>query len=100
MKRSQTNRAAAIRAAVIFLTWGNFSAATRKFQEEQISEKLAMAKAVNRDAYKQLPVRGDQQYFAVVDPKDPASGKIRRFALRLGCLVRRQPREASVQFRE
>ena len=38
-----------------------------------------MAKADHKDAYKQLPVRGDPQCFAEVVLKDPPSGEIGGF---------------------
>ena len=51
LKRSQTNRAAAIRAPVNLQTRGHFPAAIRMFQEEQTSKKsLVVAKADHRDA--------------------------------------------------
>ena len=79
LKRSQTNRAAAIRTPVNLPTWDHFSAVIRTFQEAKMSEGLAMAKADHRDAYKQLPVRKDQECFAIVTLRDPTSGKLRGF---------------------
>ena len=79
LKRSQTNRAAAVRTPVNLPTWDHFSAVIRSFQERGLSENLAMAKADHRDAYKQLPVRDDHKMFAVVTLKEPDSGEMRGF---------------------
>ena len=79
LKRSQTNRAAAVRTPVNLPTWDHFSAVIRSFQERGLSENLAMAKADHRDAYKQLPVRDDHKMLAVVTLKEPESGEMRGF---------------------
>ena len=90
LKRSQTNRAAAIRTPVNLPTRDHFSAVIRIFEEAKMSEGSAMAKADHRDAYKQLPVRSDQECFARVALEDPASGKMRGFAQKLSSSGKRQ----------
>ena len=51
LKRSRTNRAAAIRTPVNLPTWGHFAAVIRTFQGKGAKENLATAKAGNKDAY-------------------------------------------------
>ena len=79
LKRSQTNRAAAVRTPVNLPTWDHFSAVIRSFHEKGMSENLAMAKADHRDAYKQLPVKEDHKMLAVVTLKEPDTGEMRGF---------------------
>ena len=79
LKRSQTNRAAAIRIPVNLLKWIHISAATGTFQESGAKRNLAMAKADHKDAYKQLPVKNDHRLPAAVTLQDPESGVLRGF---------------------
>ena len=61
-------------------TRDHFSAVIRTFQGAKTSEGLATAKADHRDDHKQLPARSDQECFAIVALRDPASGSMRGFA--------------------
>ena len=76
--RNQIDRAASIQT-VNLPTRGNCTAIIQTFQEECVSESLAMAKADHKAAYKQPPARGDREMFAVVSLKDPASGDMKGF---------------------
>ena len=78
-KRSQTNRAAAVRTPVNLPTWGHFAAVIRCFQESGTQEGLARVNADHREAYKQLPVKNDRKILAVAPLTDPDLGEINGF---------------------
>ena len=68
LKRSQTNRAAAVRAPVNPPTGSYFAAILRTFQEAGTPEHSALAKADRKDAKKQLPVYDEREILAAVAP--------------------------------
>ena len=83
---NRMNRAVAIQRPVNLPTWGHFAVTTGTFQDEGISESLAMARAGHRmlvadyrDTYKQPLVRDEHKMLAVATLKGPASGTVRGF---------------------
>ena len=77
LKRSEKAKAAVIRTPVNLPTWGHVISITRTFQERGVPGSLPMATADHRDAYKQLPLRGDHGMLAAVTLQYPATGRHR-----------------------
>ena len=77
LKRSQNDRAAAIKTSVNLPTWGHVAAVVRSFQERGVAASLAMAKADHSEAYKQLPVRNDRRILADLTLEGPESDELR-----------------------
>ena len=79
LKRSSTNEAAFVKTPVNLPSWGHIAQRSMLFDRGGELRPLAMAKADNADAYKQLPIKRADELAVVVALRNPPDGMRRGF---------------------
>ena len=75
LKRSRTNEATAVTTPINLPSWDHIANMCIFFRKQGETRPLAMAKADHADAYKQLPLKAEDEQAAVVTLQSPEDGK-------------------------